>query len=140
MQPGRDAPGRELVWTERRPDESWPDAEPDAVVWIDPKLFDAAWRPSDQWIGPNGLTGAQDERYSRVGRWIEAGNDIQMCVASREGDTACFTDGRHRFAWLRDRGLPAMPIQVPPEDADWFVRRFGSSARVSILPGSSQDV
>lgn len=135
MPPEHDAPGRVLVWTERRPDMSWPDLEPDAVVWVDPTLFDDAWKRSDQWIGPNGRTGAQDDRYPRVGRWIEAGNDIQMCVSSRDGNTVCFTDGRHRFAWLRDRGVRAMPMQVPHDDADWFVRRLGSPLRTSLLPG-----
>jgi hypothetical protein len=123
-----------LVWTERRPDESWPDAEPDAVVWIDPALFDAAWKRSDQWVGPGGRNGAHDLRYPRVGQWIEAGNSIEMCVASRDGEAVCFTDGRHRFAWLRDRGLQALPMQVTPDDALWFARQLGTPLRTSVLP------
>ncbi len=129
----RDIRGRVLVWTERCPDESWPDVEPDAVVWIDPALFDTAWKRSDQWVSPGGRSGAHGLRYPRVGQWIEAGNNIEMCVANRDGGAVCFTDGRHRFAWLRDLGLRAMPVQVSPDEALWFARQLGTPLRISVL-------
>ena len=133
MADDHDVPELTLNWTERHPHSSWPDAEPDAVVWIDPVLFDAAWKRSDQWVGPGGRSGAHELRYPRVGQWIEAGNSIEMCVANRDGDAVCFTDGRHRFAWLRDRGLQAMPMQVSPDEAPWFARQLGTSLRTSVL-------
>lgn len=126
---------KELVlhWVEVLPHPDW-DVEPDAVVWIDPLLFDAGWMRGEQWVSPGGAKGAQGNRYPRAGEWIEAGNKIHMCVAWIEGDEAGFTDGRHRFAWLRDHGLRAMPMQVSPADADTFRRLFGTDLRVSILP------
>lgn len=42
--------------------------------------------------------------------------------------------GRHRFAWLRDHGVRAMPMQVSPDEANWFAEQIGTLLRVSILP------
>ena len=36
-----------------------------------------------------------------------------------------FTDGRHRFAWLRDRGLESMPVAVSKESLEQITARFG---------------
>ncbi len=125
--------GRVLVWIETLPHPSWTDAVPDAVVCVDPSKFDVAWMRSDQWVSPGGLTGAQGQRYRRIGEWIEAGNSIAMCEASNDDHAVCFINGRHRFAWLRDRGVRAMPMQVPPSEAEWFEKEFGTPLRVSIL-------
>lgn len=133
MPSGDDLPGRALVWTETLPHPSWTEAEPDAVVWVDTKKFDDAWMRSDQWVSPGGRTGAQGQRYPRIGEWIKAGNSIAMCVANRDGETVCFTDGRHRFAWLRDHGVRAMPMQVSPNEAEWFAEQLGTPLRVSVL-------
>lgn len=122
-----------LDWREVLPHPDW-EAEPDAVVWVDPRKFDAAWRRGDQWVGPNGETGAQDDRYRRVGLWIEAGNPIDMCKAYVDGEEAGFINGRHRFAYLRDRGVGALPMQVSPTRAKVFARRFGTRLRTSVLP------
>ena len=35
------------------------------------------------------------------------------------------SDGRHRFAWLRDPGASALPICVPTEQAKIIKHRFG---------------
>jgi hypothetical protein len=48
-----------------------------------------------------------------------------------ESGEICFTDGRHRFAWLRDHGAQSMPIDIDPAIADEIRRRFVTSERAS---------
>jgi hypothetical protein len=133
MSESRDPRPHILTWREVLSHPSW-NAESDAVVWIAPGLFDAAWRRGSQWMSPGGRTGAQGDRYRRIGEWIDAGNTIDMCVVWMNEDGVGFTNGRHRFAWLRDRGLRAMPMQIAPADADAFAKLFGTGLRISILP------
>jgi hypothetical protein len=45
-----------------------------------------------------------------------------------------FSDGRHRFAWLRDHGLLTLPVTVSPDIEVEVRRRFGTKSRISRLP------
>ena len=56
-----------------------------------------------------------------------------MVCLDQDGEIS-FTDGRHRFAWLRDHGLKVLPVQVPPEKALLIEARFGTTSRMSSLP------
>lgn len=131
--------GKDIPWrkTFPHPDSNDPG---DAMVWIDPIKFDAAWRETDQWISPGGTTGAQDSRYLRVGEWIEAGNIVNMCEIAIGEDGVSFSNGRHRFAWLRDRGVCAMPIQVAPDSVAEIEARFGTPVRQSQLPRIGKEI
>jgi hypothetical protein len=53
-----------------------------------------------------------------------------MPVVGMTGNAADFTNGRHRFAWMRDHGVEALPIACEPGEADDLRRRFGTAARV----------
>jgi|GEM_PF-3490123 len=53
-------------------------------------------------------------------------------VAFEKG-VVSFSDGRHRFAWLRDHGVQAMPVQVSSEQRQEFENLFGVSDRVSTI-------
>ena len=64
-----DSDGTKIDWRQTFPAPDWNDPG-DAVVWIDPAKFDAAWRETDQWVGPGGTPGGQDNRYAKVGAWI----------------------------------------------------------------------
>ncbi|KTW10416.1 plasmid fertility inhibition factor family protein [Sphingomonas sanguinis] len=129
----------EIPWRQAFPHPEWNDPG-DAVVWIDVLAFDAAWRETDQWISPGGKTGAQDRRYRLIGEWIAAGNVVNMCEIAIDEDGVSFTNGRHRFAWLRDRGVRAMPVQVAPESAASFEARFGTPLRLSRFPTADRAV
>jgi hypothetical protein len=120
------------MWEARPFAEGWDDLDPDAIVWGDVASLDRAWRLSDQHIGVGGRNG-HGNRYAGIGRWFAVHDHCDMASASLEGLAVVFTDGRHRFAWLRDRGIDALPLQVPPSQADTFLRRFGSEVRQTLL-------
>ncbi len=125
--------GRAIDWRDTPFGDGWEDVERDVIVWIDVAAFDAAWRETDQWIGPGG-TGGQDDRYKKFGAWFVQGRPVRMCVAwSCDGEVG-FTNGRHRFAWLRDQGVIAMPMQIGPDAAAKYAQRFGTMARESFVP------
>ena len=48
-------------------------------------------------------------------------------------DKVEFTDGRHRFAWLRDHGLQALPVDVGAESDISFRARFETHLRAGRL-------
>ncbi|MBB6428150.1 hypothetical protein [Sphingopyxis sp. JAI128] len=123
---------QEIVWREVPFAAGWEDEEPDAVVWIDIKRIDAAWALTDQYIVPGGANG-QDSRYQKVGEWFAGNRHCAMPFASFCEIGFQFTDGRHRFAWLRDQGVETMPFQVPPSEATFFKEHFGSKFRRTIL-------
>lgn len=123
----------EINWRMMHPHPSWPDAQTDPVVWIDPLKFDQAWRLGDQWVGPGGMPGGHGERYPRAGRWMLAGNPTDMCQIWINGEGVGFVDGRHRFAWLRDRGVSAVPVQLSPESLERGIDAFASEVRRSML-------
>lgn len=123
----------EILWREILPHPSW-GADRDAVIWVDPARFDALWQRTDQWVSPGGKTGAQDDRYRRFGEWLKQGKTVDMCMVWLDEDSAGFTNGRHRFAWLRDQAVGALPMQVSPADAEAFAALCGSPLRRSMLP------
>ena len=123
---------RDIDWREISFAEGWGHLEPDVVVWVDVTAFDAAWRDTDQWVGPGGA-GGQDKRYAKFGAWFAEGHSVDMCNIWLTDGEIGFTNGRHRFSWLRDRGVAAMPMQIGPDSAVDFTRRVGSSSRESFV-------
>jgi hypothetical protein len=77
--------------------DGWEDEEPDAIVWIDVALFDAAWQDSGAWIGKGGVA-QQGNRYTDFGPWFAEGLPINMCYIGVSEGQVTFGDGRHRFA------------------------------------------
>jgi hypothetical protein len=122
-----------LAWRPIHPHPSWTDAETDPVLWIDLMRFEAEWRKTDQWVGPGGVPGGLGSRYPRAGEWLQSGRPIDMCQIWINTDGIGFTDGRHRFAWLRDHGLSAMPVQLSPESMAHGVKVIATDSRASIL-------
>lgn len=117
--------------TQAHPDWNAPD---DVAVWVSvPKLHEA-WRlDHDSYIGAGGSGAVIDDRYEDFGVWLASTcGCIELPEMAIEGGVVSFSDGRHRFAWLRDHGVQAMPVQVSPEQAQEFQERFGVVERVSI--------
>lgn len=107
----------------------------DIVVWVSVAKLDEAWkRDHGFYIGPCGSGAAIEDRYARVGAWLAAKQDgVDLPVVAIDGDMVAFSDGRHRFAWLRDHGVRAMPVQVPADQVAEFERKFGVGERASII-------
>ena len=123
----------EVQWRMMLPHPSW-DAEPDPVVWVDPVRFDLLWKDTDQWVSPGGKDGAQDDRYARFGAWLNPDSVVYMCEVWLEDGELGFINGRHRFAWLRDHHISALPMQVSPDNVKSFTALCGSTLRTSTLP------
>lgn len=89
----------------------------DEIVWVSVSDVDASWRNDRKYIGAGGTCDAISGRYEKVGARLEQGEPMWLPMVSLDdSEQISFTDGRHRFAWLRDRGCAALPIQVPPDE------------------------
>ena len=127
MSQGRSA-RRRLEWIHQ-----WPPG--DAIVWIDVTKLNAAWRRErGYYISVRGR--GSRYKYTRFGQWLgTAIGPIWMWhigIDDQSGQVG-FTDGRHRFAWLRDHGVLALPITCEPEQATEIRQRFGTRKRASWL-------
>lgn len=100
----------------------------DTIVWIDVAKLDASWSHDSEFYITQGGGGASiGNRYEQFGEWIQQGHAIQMPEVSNSPyhDRLMFDDGRHRFAWLRDHGITALPVCVPKEQAKVIKQRYG---------------
>jgi hypothetical protein len=108
--------------------------EEDTLVWIDVAKLDAEWqRDIPFYIGSSGKNGSP-AKYARVGEWVDFGSQMWMPHVNLNfhvPQQIAFTDGRHRFAWMRDHGVTALPITVAPNEATEFTKRFGTRRRTS---------
>ncbi len=103
-------------------------------MWVSVKKIDRSWRKDVGFhIGCGGTKHAIAGRYRRFGRWIRRREPIWMPAVCLGDEDIAFTDGRHRFAWLRDHGVRFLPVQVPPEEANAIRERFGAAIRKSKL-------
>jgi hypothetical protein len=122
----------EIIWRSIHPHPDWSE-EIDPVVWIEPSKLDVVWRVSPGWVGPGGVPGGQDDRYARAGIWFCGGRPTNMIQIWMSRDSVEFTDGRHRFAWLRDHGVAAIPVQTSPECLELGIEGFRTDMRRSLL-------
>jgi hypothetical protein len=123
--------GRTLRWISVKLQDG---AAPDETVWIDVRKLDASWKKHDQYIGPLGTGDAIRGRYEGFGLWVGLNEEVWIPCVGLENGHICFTDGRHRFAWLRDQGARAIPIDVDPAIADEIRSKFRTDERVTLLP------
>jgi type I restriction enzyme S subunit len=127
---------RAIKWgAPRQPAPDW-DCEPDAVIWVSVSKLDAAWEAAgEDYIGHGGIGASIDGRYERFGAWLRKNSGpVELpVVAMDDGNKLGFVDGRHRFAWLRDHGVRAMPVQVEVAQQQIFESQFGSTERESII-------
>jgi hypothetical protein len=107
---------------------SWSDQTfgDDVLVWIDADKINASWSKDgdfyfDHADHPNAIAG----RIPRFDEWLKQGQPIrapELCL-NAAGDVF-FTNGRHRFVWMRQHGIRHMPVAVPANQAIEFERRF----------------
>jgi hypothetical protein len=103
-----------------------------AVVWIDVTQFDASWAKDDLYVAPGG-EGGMARRYAGFGQWLAAGGaPVEMPeVGLGYRNEIVFNNGRHRYSWLRDHGVTALPVLTEIENAQPITDRFGTSLRIS---------
>lgn len=105
------------------------------VVWVDVAKVDASFKlDRNFYVGPKGSANAIAGRYERFGEWLKAGEPVAMSeIGLGYRDIITFTNGRHRFAWMRDHGAKAVPVVTEASRAKEFVAMFGSNLRRTII-------
>jgi hypothetical protein len=114
----------------------WIPMYPDTVVWISVEKLDASWRQdAPYYVGESckGPGNGDPSRYKKFGEWLTEGHRLWMPHIGFTGGHISFSDGRHRFAWLRDHGVRALPVTVSPDLETEVSRRFGTKRRISVL-------
>lgn len=120
----------QVTWELTPSGEGW-DVEPDAIVWVSVAKIEASFATGDQWIGPRGSGCGQPSRYASIGRHFISGYPMYMPdISLDEAGQVRFTDGRHRFAWVRDHGATALPVATGPEQAEHLRKLFGTTETV----------
>jgi len=94
------------------------------LIAIDTGKLDAAWLNSQtefgisQYIGEGG-TGAGEitpERYARFGEFQKTASTIEASVVDVDNQgRVSFQNGRHRFAYMRDKGIASIPVVMDAE-------------------------
>ncbi len=123
---GADIPGRGRVTF--TPHERAGGGE--VLVMVDPQKLDAAWRQDASYYIPTTGAGASEVKGRREGflRFLDTGKPIQAPRAGLDAEgNPYFTDGRHRFAVLRDLGASHVGVVVPADQAADFRQRFAAA-------------
>ncbi|OGM10520.1 hypothetical protein A2Z67_02870 [Candidatus Woesebacteria bacterium RBG_13_36_22] len=101
------------------------------AVLVDVDKFDKEWsKDEDFYIGPGGTGAKISDRYERFNEFLKTGELIEMPeVSSRPltlgtGSLVGFTNGRHRFAVLRDLGFKVIPLSVDLNSFAFFKENF----------------
>ncbi len=120
-----------INWIATSRGRGWEDVEPDAIVWLDVASVEASFSiDRSDYVGVGGVGAGQRGRYDNIGKFIQSGRPVWMPHLTIDDDGAvCFTDGRHRFAWVRDHGASALPVTTNPDGAAQLAARFGTSLR-----------
>lgn len=121
---------RAVYWVPVQAAQGWSDY--DEIVWISISGVDASWQRDSSYIGHDATGAAIAGRYDKVGKRFERGDPMSMPVIDiGETGEVTFTNGRHRFAWLRDHAAAALPVQVSPDQAKMIRERFGTTIQDS---------
>jgi hypothetical protein len=96
------------------------------LVYVNVRAFDAAWsKDRGVYIGTGGARPGKRHRYTGFGRWVASQGHLEAPeVSVYEDGRVRFGNGRHRFAWLRDHGLIAVPVAMDEESIE-NARRYG---------------
>jgi hypothetical protein len=114
---------RDFAWAPKPWAEGWGE-QTDVTVWISIVKLDASWSNDDtRYLGGQG-------GGARADQWIMNYSSLWMPhIALDDTGIVSFTDGRKRFAWMRDHGAKALPVTCSPGIAAEIKRRFGSRSR-----------
>ena len=112
---GRDIPVTQNVWDNRAGDR---------LVNVNPAAFDAGFARDSAYVGPQGQGGIEG-RYARFAEWQRTAKSIEASTVSvRDNGLVVFGNGRHRYAFMRDQGLPQIPVSMD-EDSLRNAIKFG---------------
>ncbi|KKN96778.1 hypothetical protein LCGC14_0164220 [marine sediment metagenome] len=101
----------------------------DVEVVVDVAKFDAAWAQSSDYVGPGGTGPTISNRYEKFQQWFHDNPDVPIImpeIGPYESGLPGFTNGRHRFAVLRDAGFEQIPVAVVPKYAETVREKYGA--------------
>lgn len=119
-----------------RHDASPPD---EMLLMVDPRKLDAAWSANViEYLPADGVASVDDERRRQgIVDFLATGKPLQASRVLLDGNGClAFTDGRHRFAVLRDDGIDRVGIMVQEGQAAEFRQRFSPGATAFAPPES----
>lgn len=89
------------------------------LVNIDVEKFDNLFKKSDYYIGHKG-SGQIKNRYENFGNWFKDSDDNLHApyVSFNQNNEPEFTNGRHRYAWLRDNNVNTIPMTMSTKDKE----------------------
>jgi hypothetical protein len=96
------------------------------MVNVDVQKIDQSWKKDHEfYIGPNGENGIRN-RYGNFGEFMKNTKDaIEVSeIGVGENGQVYFTNGRHRFAYMRDSGAKTLPVAMNDESIE-LAKKFG---------------
>ena len=93
-------------------------ANNDVLMTVPTAVMDAAFKRDGMsfYVGPGGSDAAIGNRYQKFAQWIQDSDSYEVPEVSVSSDgVMVFTNGRHRYAVLRDAGVDPMPVAMSPE-------------------------
>ena len=102
------------------------------VVNVNVADVDTAWsKNASSYISgpesPNIFKRGNSDRYTLFGEFFKTGKPVEMSeIYLDHFNELNFSNGRHRFSWMRDHGVKSLPVVVPAEQAELFKQKFGS--------------
>jgi hypothetical protein len=110
----------------------------DVIVWVSVARLDRAWLPdARERIGPHRRFPANGSahKYDRVEEWlIRWDRPMHMPHVGPANGGVSFSDGRHRFAWMRDHGVKYLPVTTSRSERLVLTKLCGTLKRESTLP------
>jgi len=91
----------------------------DKLVLVDTLELDKIWKKDkDYYIGVGGEGGISG-RYARFEKYLDEHDDILVSELGINEYGMSFTNGRHRAAVLRDKGMIYLPVAMDDESIQW---------------------
>lgn len=87
----------------------------DEIVWVDVDKFDPMFKKDTGFYVEPGGAGESNVpgRYESFEQWVQKGEEIETPEVSILDDgRAAFSNGRNRYAWLRDHGVKQIPVAM----------------------------
>lgn len=102
----------------------------DIVVWVDVSAADASWACEAESYFTRDEAEKQ-YKFVRFSLWLYRSTVavIMPEICLDDAGQFCFSNGRHRFAWMRNNGALALPVSVAPGDVNQVRLQFGTSLR-----------
>ncbi|KAB8049589.1 hypothetical protein GCN78_17000 [Janthinobacterium rivuli] len=103
----------------------------DVPVWVSVAKLEREWqRSKNEYIGAGGDS-AMPGKYENFGKWIISASHVEMPEVCIVDGFVRFSNGRHRFAWLRDHGMTTLQVSIQPSDVTSFETKFSSQDQTS---------